>query len=723
MLAAGVALARLVIPALAAVLIAAPGSHAAGLGVRVEAVSDGASSDTVTFADAPSADGLIRSLTTLKVAVDAPGAAWRLVLHSSNPDGRPGLRPIAAGDAPMPGTAGAPEDTDGGVPLVWQVHEIRNPLPASGLAYRDSWIALRDHRETGWPDALARGEAVVATGIDRSSTLAPWPLVGRAASSPFYVQLAADAGRASAGEYAALLTVDLILLGGPPVGPRLHLHRGRVVEEAPELAWRPAEENGLAIVAYLLQVDTTGVFEPGALVESRTLLPGVASWRPSALPEGFCHWRVLAVDIAGNVTPSDPPADSFLHLPLAASSPGRAPLSWSGTAGGYRVHGNAISLVSGYRSDLMEVVYEVRPVPGGSWQSCVPLGGTSNPDTRGPLWGMLWDLSALAPGYYDVRARAVPISGPAETSPAVVRIYRTEGEFALSGDYGAQNGVYRESILMGADTSCALALFDGSVLNVPRGAAGNDSAWLFMVRHVTWPAWAPALFGWTPAGLLHEFGITPLAAPVGGGVAARIAAAPASGLSIPAASTLSTASSSAPRAVEFATPVEIAVPWDPAIPPSSLPALGLFQFDPGSGSWTRVAGAIADSAARVFRATVDRVGSFAVFSAAVAPDANSVLVFPNPFVPNDASSSNGVPWTSGNPASGITFGNLPDRAEISIYSLAGERLIDLRASSLAATLQWDARNRDGRELASGVYLALIRGGSGAPSTRKIMIIR
>ena len=50
--------------------------------------------------------------------------------------------------------------------------------------------------------------------------------------------------------------------------------------------------------------------------------------------------------------------------------------------------------------------------------------------------------------------------------------------------------------------------------------------------------------------------------------------------------------------------------------------------------------------------------------------------------------------------------NFSTDAQIRIYTLSGELVDNVRANNLG-TAEWDGRNQDGKECASGVYLVFV----------------
>jgi hypothetical protein len=76
------------------------------------------------------------------------------------------------------------------------------------------------------------------------------------------------------------------------------------------------------------------------------------------------------------------------------------------------------------------------------------------------------------------------------------------------------------------------------------------------------------------------------------------------------------------------------------------------------------------------------------------------------------------------PASGhtvITFKNLDVGSTIKVFTIMGEKVVELKSSGVSST-QWDLRNQDGDQVASGVYVYQIKSGD-SENRGKLMVIR
>ncbi len=174
---------------------------------------------------------------------------------------------------------------------------------------------------------------------------------------------------------------------------------------------------------------------------------------------------------------------------------------------------------------------------------------------------------------------------------------------------------------------------------------------------------------------------------------------------------------------EFADTIEIAIPFTRSnltVPESTL---ALYFYDPLAPGWLRIPTSFVDAERQLVRARLRHFTNFAVFGLQAAGSLSGTIVYPNPFVPYDGSDANGKPYDPGDPLSGILFQNVTASADIEIYTISGRLAATLHSSSTNGTIQWNAKSDDGRELASGIYFAVIHSRTGEKTTRKIMIAR
>lgn len=125
--------------------------------------------------------------------------------------------------------------------------------------------------------------------------------------------------------------------------------------------------------------------------------------------------------------------------------------------------------------------------------------------------------------------------------------------------------------------------------------------------------------------------------------------------------------------------------------------LRLARYDASTG-WV-VLDSSADSATRQVIGTTNHFSLFQIVAQAPGASVADAFVFPNPFRPALGHTN-------------IKLSNLPAAAHVKIYTATGRLLKELDADAAGQVLTWNGTDRDGRALASGVYLAVIEGTGG-----------
>ena len=70
----------------------------------------------------------------------------------------------------------------------------------------------------------------------------------------------------------------------------------------------------------------------------------------------------------------------------------------------------------------------------------------------------------------------------------------------------------------------------------------------------------------------------------------------------------------------------------------------------------------------------------------------------------------------------IHFNELPSSGSIKIFTVNGERVAELTIPQGLGTTEWNARNGEGQDVASGVYLYIVDG-DGQRQTGKLVVVR
>ncbi len=185
----------------------------------------------------------------------------------------------------------------------------------------------------------------------------------------------------------------------------------------------------------------------------------------------------------------------------------------------------------------------------------------------------------------------------------------------------------------------------------------------------------------------------------------------------------------------------ITLTWNygPGISAADEASLHIFYFDPSDSRWKQATtvsgltttwpdGSTGEKQSLVndtigIRVTHLSIWGVFVGGAPLAANLDNVQIFPNPFKPYDGNAATGEPY-DGNPngMTGIRFINLAANTEIKIYTINGELVDEVSMVANQGLAVWDARNKGGDELASGIYLAVLRA-NGQTVVKKVAIIR
>ncbi len=116
---------------------------------------------------------------------------------------------------------------------------------------------------------------------------------------------------------------------------------------------------------------------------------------------------------------------------------------------------------------------------------------------------------------------------------------------------------------------------------------------------------------------------------------------------------------------------------------------------------------------------------FGIKKVPAAADLNNVVVFPNPFRPNDGNPQTGTEvWGTPdvNNAGGIHIKGLTADCSIEIYDILGRKISSLTNLGNYGMAIWDARDDRGRKVGSGTYFIVIKG-AGQTVVKKAAVIR
>ena len=133
----------------------------------------------------------------------------------------------------------------------------------------------------------------------------------------------------------------------------------------------------------------------------------------------------------------------------------------------------------------------------------------------------------------------------------------------------------------------------------------------------------------------------------------------------------------------------------------------LARYDNDRKTWVPLASSV-DRQNNTVTAKTNHFSIFQIVQAVPPGDLSLIKAFPNPLRPSQGHTS-------------MTFSNLPADAKLRVYTLAGELVKDLTASSSGIS-SWDGTNQSGQKTASGVYFVLVQA-SGRKKTFKVAVQR
>jgi hypothetical protein len=93
-------------------------------------------------------------------------------------------------------------------------------------------------------------------------------------------------------------------------------------------------------------------------------------------------------------------------------------------------------------------------------------------------------------------------------------------------------------------------------------------------------------------------------------------------------------------------------------------------------------------------------------------DLKKAHCYPNPYKPN-----------SGLGHSKITFARLTNHTKVRVYNISGELVYDTERDTPTGELDWDVRNKNGENIASGVYIYLLADELGNKAKGKFAVVR
>lgn len=368
---------------------------------------------------------------------------------------------------------------------------------------------------------------------------------------------------------------------------------------------------------------------------------------------------------------------------------------------GKRIKGNRVTVVAeiinGVLSLTKQVRFQYRLLNGGAWTDIPAADGNHpNPDPDAPYF-VHWDVDALgvvSAATYELRALAADITGTDDAAAPTITVVIDPVDYDISETL-AGGELKKEQKINNAVSSTVQAADDGSALVskviIPAGALNESTVTVSVVNNPSHKPAAPQ--GSEELDLGVQIALSNTQSQLSGGNLSTVV--------------LSFSDDNGDGLVDGSS--------------ARVDQLKMYSAHDLGDAWTLLPSST-DNLKKTVSGTTAHFSFFALF-APLAADLDTVRVYPVPFVPNDGRTDNGVPYAASNPDSGIVFDNLTAAVKIKIYTLTGQLVADIGSANSSGKLQWDGRNEDGKNAASGGYIAVIISSGHKTVTRKLLIIR
>lgn len=360
---------------------------------------------------------------------------------------------------------------------------------------------------------------------------------------------------------------------------------------------------------------------------------------------------------------------------------------------GKRIAGNSVTvmaeLTAGTPQTVSQVAFQYRASTTAPWVD-IPAANVNhpNPDLAAPYFTH-WNVTALAQGLYHLRAVAYDGSGNPDPAPGSITVIVDAAapditENLVAGEIIKQqavnNAVVNTIASGGGDAGDALAK-----IVLPPGALSASTVTVTVEAN-------PTITTATPSGM----------------------AAVGSSLRVDLSNGQHNLSGGQTACITLSYPANVT---DPS-------ALSIWSLDEGTGVWSRDFGTTVNSSSRTITGCTPHFSIFVVFQGvATATLLDGVRLYPNPYKPNSGNLDEGKPFSQGDDTTGIIIDQLPARVTIEIYSLSGRLVTRFDTNASGGKVRWNARNSDGRDVASGGYFAVVSSPGQQSIVKKFIIIR
>lgn len=365
---------------------------------------------------------------------------------------------------------------------------------------------------------------------------------------------------------------------------------------------------------------------------------------------------------------------------------------------GKHIKGNQVTVVAEtIAGKVGQVLFQYRPANSSTWLN-IPSANvnSANPDTEAPYF-IHWDVDALGIASatpYELRTVASDVFGTGDAAPPAITVVIDPIDYDINESV-VSGEIQKEQKINNAVTNTVQAADQGGDLVtkvvIPPGALAASTVAVSLISN---PVAKPP----PPEGA-EDLNIS---------------------LKVNLANSQSQLSSGKTATLSFSYKDDN----DDGIVDGTLVSvdqLKMYSASTLGTPWTLIPSSV-DKARKIVTGETSHFSFFAVFAGAAA-NLTAMRAYPVPFIPNDNNSDNGVKYTSSDPNSGIIFDNLPAAVKVKIFTISGQLVADFETTNSLGKLQWDVKNNDGKDVASGGYIAVISSPGSKTVTKKLLVIR
>ncbi|MBP7652094.1 hypothetical protein KA977_01645 [Candidatus Dependentiae bacterium] len=361
-----------------------------------------------------------------------------------------------------------------------------------------------------------------------------------------------------------------------------------------------------------------------------------------------------------------------------------------------------------FKTDRVKfITFQMKPTADSVWVDIVPTktnNSSNNPDNNSPYF-VLTDFTVFPDGFYDLRAVATDVDDKIDQSPPQITIEINHAD-ADSKKNVKDDGlpIVAEKVNMGKNNEVSLTAVStednfnnvSGALSVPKNSIDTNAVVQMEV-------------------IKPDTEIVKLAL-------GKIDKMRASGI-------LQISFSDTSVKIYDTNPLELTIAYNDLdnngiIDGTSIKEKDMLIWTYGTNNvWEQLETKSIDTEKNIITGYVKHFSLFTLFGGAAVQDLNNVVVIPNPFVPYDNVSENGIPYQDGNVNSGIIFSGLAVNSHLKIYTVDGRKVVDRELNNSTDVAQWDAKNDQGQEVSSGVYIFVVTAQAGGKKTGKFVIVR